>query len=159
MIKPHDRHLLRTVTDEFLLVAEGRAQPFDGDLDDYRNWLNEQQRAANRDAAPRATGNGGNAVERREQKRQEAERRQQAAVKRKPLEQRVRKLEQRMEKLHGEQTAIENTLAEPHSYDEVNKDRLKDMLLRQGQISGELEQLEAEWLDLHEELEALAAND
>ncbi|HPE72591.1 MAG TPA: hypothetical protein PK018_10575 [Candidatus Competibacter sp.] len=159
MIKPHDRHLLRTVTDEFPLVAEGRAQPFDGDLDDYRNWLNEQQRAANRDAAPRATGNGGNAVERREQKRQEAERRQQAAVKRKPLEQRVRKLEQRMEKLHGEKTAIENTLAEPHSYDDANKDRLKETLLRQGQISGELEQLEAEWLDLHEELEALAAND
>jgi ATP-binding cassette subfamily F protein 3 len=159
IVVSHDRHLLRTVTDEFLLVAEGRAQPFDGDLDDYRNWLNEQQRAANRDAAPRATGNGGNAVERREQKRQEAERRQQAAVKRKPLEQRVRKLEQRMEKLHGEQTAIENTLAEPHSYDDVNKDRLKETLLRQGQISGELEQLEAEWLDLHEELEALAAND
>ena len=159
IVVSHDRHLLRTVTDEFLLVAEGRAQPFDGDLDDYRNWLNEQQRAANRDAAPRATGNGGNAVERREQKRQEAERRQQAAVKRKPLEQRVRKLEQRMEQLHGEKTAIENTLAEPHSYDDANKDRLKETLLRQGQISGELEQLEAEWLDLHEELEALAAND
>jgi ATP-binding cassette subfamily F protein 3 len=61
--------------------------------------------------------------------------------------------------LHGEKTAIENTLAEPHSYDDANKDRLKEILLRQGQISGELEQLEAEWLDLHEELEALATND
>jgi ATP-binding cassette subfamily F protein 3 len=47
IVVSHDRHLLRTVTDEFLLVAEGRAQPFDGDLDDYRDWLNERQRAAN----------------------------------------------------------------------------------------------------------------
>ncbi|MDS4030309.1 MAG: ATP-binding cassette domain-containing protein, partial [Candidatus Contendobacter sp.] len=159
IVVSHDRHLLRTVTDEFLLVAEGRAQPFDGDLDDYRDWLNERQRVAQRDAAPRETGNGNSAVERRDQKRQEAERRQQLAIKRKPLEQRIRKLEQRMETLHGEKTAIENTLAEPHSYDDANKDRLKEILLRQGQISGELEQLEAEWLDLHEELEALATND
>ncbi len=159
IVVSHDRHLLRTVTDEFLLVAEGRAQPFDGDLDDYREWLNERQRAANRDTAPREAVNGNSAVERRDQKRQEAERRQQLAIKRKPLEQRIRKLEQRMETLHGEKTAIENTLAEPHSYDDANKDRLKEILLRQGQISGELEQLEAEWLDLHEELEALATND
>ena len=60
-----------------------------------------------------------------------------------------------MEKLHAEKSAIEKALAEPHSYEDANKDRLKEMLLRQGQIGGELEQLEAEWLDLHEELEAL----
>ena len=35
----HDRHLLRATTDEFLLVADGTLQPFDGDLDDYRDWL------------------------------------------------------------------------------------------------------------------------
>src|SRR5205823_8930917 len=35
----HDRHLLRATTDEFLIVADGRLAPFDGDLDDYRDWL------------------------------------------------------------------------------------------------------------------------
>ena len=35
----HDRHLLRATTDQFLIVADGRLQPFDGDLDDYRDWL------------------------------------------------------------------------------------------------------------------------
>jgi ATP-binding cassette subfamily F protein 3 len=35
----HDRHLLRATTDEFLIVADGTLQPFDGDLDDYRDWL------------------------------------------------------------------------------------------------------------------------
>src|SRR6185369_15117370 len=35
----HDRHLLRATTDQFLIVADGRLQPFDGDLEDYRDWL------------------------------------------------------------------------------------------------------------------------
>jgi ATP-binding cassette subfamily F protein 3 len=35
----HDRHLLRATTDQFLIVADGALQPFDGDLEDYRDWL------------------------------------------------------------------------------------------------------------------------
>src|SRR5688500_11045250 len=35
----HDRHLLRATTDQFLLVADGKLEPFDGDLGDYRDWL------------------------------------------------------------------------------------------------------------------------
>jgi ATP-binding cassette subfamily F protein 3 len=35
----HDRHLLRATTEQFLIVADGRLEPFDGDLDDYRDWL------------------------------------------------------------------------------------------------------------------------
>ncbi len=157
IVVSHDRHLLRTVTDEFLLVAEGRAQPFDGDLDDYRDWLNERQRAANRDAAPRNAGNGNSATERREQKRQEAERRQQLAIKRKPLEQRIKKLEQRMEKLHAAQTRLHDELLEPALYEDANKNRLKELLLRKSEIDRELIMLEEEWLELQEQLESLKA--
>jgi len=35
----HDRHLLRATTDQFIIVADGRVQPFDGDLEDYKAWL------------------------------------------------------------------------------------------------------------------------
>src|SRR5690606_1540136 len=35
----HDRHLLRAVADELVLVDQGRATPFDGDLDDYARWF------------------------------------------------------------------------------------------------------------------------
>ena len=35
----HDRHLLRATTDQFLIVANGTVQAFDGDLEDYREWL------------------------------------------------------------------------------------------------------------------------
>jgi len=42
----HDRHLLRATTDQFLIVAGGSLQPFDGDMDDYRDWLFKTKLAA-----------------------------------------------------------------------------------------------------------------
>lgn len=42
VVVSHDRHLLRSVTDTLLLVANEKVVPFDGDLDDYRTWLTEQ---------------------------------------------------------------------------------------------------------------------
>ena len=151
IVVSHDRHLLRTVTDEWLLVAEGRAQLFDGDLDDYRDWLNARQRIGE----PGNAGNGNSAVDRRDQKRQDAERRQQLAVQRKPLEQQIRKTDQRMEQLHREQQTLESALADPASYDDANKARLKEWLLRKGETDRELAGLEEEWLTLHEALEAI----
>ena len=47
----HDRHLLRATTDQFLIVADGRLQPFDGDMDDYRDWLFKTKLAAAQQAA------------------------------------------------------------------------------------------------------------
>ncbi len=52
MLVSHDRALLREVCDEFWLVAGGRVQPFDGDLDDYQRWLLEVARAVARAAPP-----------------------------------------------------------------------------------------------------------
>jgi energy-coupling factor transporter ATP-binding protein EcfA2 len=48
----HDRHLLRATCDELWLVADGKVTPFDGDLDDYADWLN-QSRAAEKSAESR----------------------------------------------------------------------------------------------------------
>ena len=46
LFRSHDRALLREVCDEFWLVARGRVEPFDGDLDDYQKWLLDVSRAA-----------------------------------------------------------------------------------------------------------------
>jgi ATP-binding cassette subfamily F protein 3 len=43
VVVSHDRHLLRSVTDKLLLVDSGKADEFDGDLDDYRRWISTQQ--------------------------------------------------------------------------------------------------------------------
>ena len=47
----HDRHLLRATTDQFLIVADGQLQPFDGDMDDYRDWLFRTKLAAQQQVA------------------------------------------------------------------------------------------------------------
>ena len=39
MLVSHDRALLRSVCDEFWLVSRGGVTPFDGDLDDYQQFL------------------------------------------------------------------------------------------------------------------------
>jgi ATP-binding cassette subfamily F protein 3 len=46
MLVSHDRSLLRSVCDEFWLVAKGAVVPFDGDLDDYQIYLLEQAKEA-----------------------------------------------------------------------------------------------------------------
>ena len=43
VVVAHDRHLLRATADELWLVADGMLAPFDGDLDDYREWVRAQR--------------------------------------------------------------------------------------------------------------------
>jgi ATP-binding cassette subfamily F protein 3 len=156
LVVSHDRHLLRTTTDAFVLVDAGRVKPFTGDLDDYRNWLNERQNSVKGGSA---RSNGGSAAERREQKRLEAERRNRLAAKRRPLEQRVRVLEDRLDRLSQSKQDIETDLAEPDIYEDANKHRLKELLLRQGKVDQKLEQVEEEWLEVQEALETLDLED
>lgn len=42
----HDRALLRSVCDEFWLVADGAIAPFEGDMEDYQRYLLEQARTS-----------------------------------------------------------------------------------------------------------------
>jgi ATP-binding cassette, subfamily F, member 3 len=69
----HDRHLLNTVADELIVVHAGRAQPIDGDLDDYTRWLANggSLRAINDGGSPRAenAAPGGGAEQRRQRRR------------------------------------------------------------------------------------------
>ncbi|WP_374604510.1 ABC-F family ATP-binding cassette domain-containing protein [Niveibacterium sp.] len=44
MLVSHDRALLRAVCDEFWLVTKGGVEPFDGDLDDYQQFLLDEAR-------------------------------------------------------------------------------------------------------------------
>jgi ATP-binding cassette subfamily F protein 3 len=122
-------------------------------LEDYRNWLNAGRRSEGTAADQRTGG----AAERREQRRREAEQRNQLATKRRPLEKRLRVVEERLEQLNADKAELATVLADPALYEESNKPRLKALLLRQGQLEGELENVEAEWLTLQEALEALLA--
>jgi ATP-binding cassette subfamily F protein 3 len=141
----HDRHLLRTTADSLLLVADGRVQPFDGDLDDYRDWLRQREAGA---IAAEPSG-----ATRKQQKRDEAEARNQRYVQRRPLAQRLAKLERRMAELERERKPLGLWLADPESY--ADKEKLQPALLREAALRLELERAEEEWLALQAELEQL----
>ncbi|ADJ63657.1 ATP-binding cassette domain-containing protein [Herbaspirillum seropedicae] len=162
----HDRHLLRATTDQFLIVAEGKLQPFDGDLDDYKDWLFKTKLAARNDAAaaaplPTASQPVESApaalVDRKEQKRLEAEQRQKMSALKKPIEARIKRLDEQIAKLNVRKAEIDARLASPDIYDAANKEELKTLITDQAYCSKELEQLENEWLEQQEALEQLQA--
>jgi ATP-binding cassette subfamily F protein 3 len=153
----HDRHLLRATTDQFMIVAEGKLQAFDGDLDDYRDWL-FKTKLAEKSAAPASdatTQSEQPAVDRKEQRRLEAEERQRLGALRKPIENRVRKLEEQMGKLQEKKAAVDARLADPAIYDAANKEELKTLLLAQADCAKQLEQVESDWLEQQEALERI----
>ena len=138
VVVSHDRHLLRSVADQLLLVADGKLQNFDGDLDDYRQWLTENKKS---DAEPSATENVGNAS-RKDQRKQEADRRNRL----KPLLDAVKKAEAAVEKAHQQQRELEALLADPTIYLEENKDNLKKLLVQKSQIDAALDNAENDWM-------------
>jgi ATP-binding cassette subfamily F protein 3 len=160
----HDRHLLRATTEEFLIVADGKLQPFDGDLDDYKEWLfqtklgkgSEPAPLPTRDSAPSAAPAA--AVDRKEQKRLAAEERQRLSALRKPLESRIKRLEEQMAKLNARKAEVDAKLLDPAIYEADRKEELKNLVADQAFCSRDLEQLEGEWLELQEQLEGLAAS-
>jgi len=175
MLVSHDRHLLRATTDQFLIVADGKLQPFDGDLDDYRDWLFKTKLAAKNTAANAAAevvaplpvakpvavaapaAPLANVADRREQKRVEAEERQRLATLKKPLESRIKRLDEQIAKAQAKKSAIDARLADPAIYDAGNKEELKNLITDQAYCNKEIEQLESDWLELQEQLEQLEA--
>ena len=172
----HDRHLLRATTDQFLIVADGRLQAFDGDLEDYRDWLFKTKLAESEADVPLPSSDKPEikqiviespapakpaaatlpAADRREQKRREAEERQRLSAARKPLESRLKRLDEQLAKLNGRKSAIDAQLADPAVYGEEKKDALKALIVDQAYVARELAQLEAQWLALQEQLDAVA---
>ncbi|GGB17466.1 ABC transporter ATP-binding protein [Agarivorans gilvus] len=147
IIVSHDRALLRATTDEFYLVDSQRVSPFNGDLDDYQQWLSQANRA---ESSSPSSSNANNPVNlRKEQKRREAEFRQQTKALRKELE----SLEKRSTKAQQSLDEIEQKMAEPELYEADNKATLQQYLQQQAQLKSELEETELAWFELQEELE------
>ena len=158
LLVSHDRHLLRATTDQFLIVAEGRLQPFDGDLDDYRQWLFATKLASRNEAAsPQSSQESpsADAGNRREQRRMEAEERQRLSALRKPIEKRITQLEQQMAALSEKKGLLDARLAEPDIYEAENKKELMGLLSEQAECAKQLEQLESDWLSQQEALEKI----
>ncbi len=169
VVVSHDRHLLRATTDQFIIVADGKVQPFDGDLDDYKDWMFQTKLGKGTNVLPAAGKEnktdfpvaspvaGAPAVDKKDQKRAAAEDRQRLATLKKPLEQKIKRQEEQIAKRNGQKEAVDAQLALPGAYDAANKAKLKTLLADQTFFTKDLAQLEAEWLALQEQLEALGA--
>ena len=172
VVVSHDRHLLRATTDQFIIVADGKLQPFDGDLDDYKDWLFQTKLgkgttvlpAAGKDnktafptASAVAAAPAAPAVNSKDQKKADAEQRQRLAVLKKPIEQKIKRLEEQIAKRNEQKAEVDAKLAESSIYEAANKAKLKTLMADQSFYKKDLAQLEGEWLELQEQLEGLAA--
>ncbi|MEQ9562873.1 MAG: ATP-binding cassette domain-containing protein, partial [Woeseiaceae bacterium] len=147
VIVSHDRHLLRVTTDQLWLVHGGEVNEFDGSLDDYPAWLSAQSRSSGnslRSAAPEKKS-----VDRKEQKRIDAERRDRL----RPLNRRLEKAEAAMSALQVRKKDIELRLADTALYDASKKQELLSVLDEQADVNWKLAKEEANWLEATEELE------
>ncbi|MFC3393987.1 ABC transporter ATP-binding protein [Brenneria rubrifaciens] len=155
VVVSHDRHLLRSTTDDLYLVHDRQVEHFDGDLEDYQQWLVGLQRQDNASDETSKENTANSAQARKEQKRREAELRTQTQ----PLRKQITKLEQQMEKLGDALASLETRLAESDLYDISRKAELTDCLQQQTKVKIALEETESAWLDAQEQLERMMQGD
>jgi ATP-binding cassette subfamily F protein 3 len=152
VIVSHDRHLLRTTSDQLLLVNGGRVEEFRDDLDAYPRWLAEQRSIETGDSGRELPLREHSAGARKSRKRQQADQRRRLQ----PLRDRLARLEQDLERLSGEQQVLEKELAQPAMYQEVNKTQLQELLSRKAAVDRALQQAEEAWMAAGEALETAA---
>jgi len=165
MIVSHDRALLRETCDEFWLVAGGVLKPFDGDLDDYQQWLLEQSRAATRAASASArTGKSApkpavaSPIEKKaapattarhvDRKATKQDRAKQADASR-PLRAELKRIDERMARLTAEKAEVEARLGASG----VAPASFADLGRQLAHVNAEIVTLEERWLALQTELE------
>ncbi|ATF90762.1 ABC transporter ATP-binding protein [Cedecea neteri] len=154
VVVSHDRHLLRSTTDDLYLVHDGKVEAFDGDLEDYQQWLSDLQKQENQ-PADAAKDNANSAQARKDQKRREAELRTQTQ----PLRKQITQLEKQMEKLNAQLSEVEEKLADSAIYDQSRKAEMNECLQTQVKVKSALEECEMEWLDAQEQLEQMLQSD
>lgn len=148
IIVSHDRHLLRLSCSDYYLVDQGEVRSFDGDLDDYHQWLLD---AAKSDNHNEGVSEASPAQDKKLQKRLEAELRQKLS----PLKKVQTKLEKQQQECSERLSELENMLADTSLYDADNKAKLTAVLSERTELTQALEESEMEWLELQEQIEAM----
>ncbi len=143
----HDRHLLRTVCDELLLVDSGKVLTFKDEVDDYPRWLSERKSKKTNGAA----GEVKPVLDKKQRKKQDAEFRKTIQ----PQMSRQTRLERAIEKMEKKQAEVESSLADSATYEDAQKNKLKDLLFAQAENKKQLDELEMEWFEISEEIEQL----
>jgi ATP-binding cassette, subfamily F, member 3 len=154
----HDRHLLTTVSDRFLLVSDGRVRDFDGDLEDYARWLATggapaQLAPAEKPVATKVDAKPAPKVVAKpdaQQRRRDAAGQRQALA---PLRSRLARCEKRLTDLATEAARLDAELAAPDTYSPGQAKRLQELMAQRARVAQETETVEADWLEVSDEVE------
>jgi ATP-binding cassette subfamily F protein 3 len=143
VIVSHDRHLLKSVTDQLILVDHGKVETFDGDLDDYANRL---QSPAEKPKTKPVIENG---LSKKEARRLEADKRKALQ----PLKKSVDRLERKIEELNKQLDTIEQQLADPELYNEENTEKMTSLIQDKAYLAKDISELEEQWMEAAERYE------
>jgi len=148
LVISHDRHLLRSVCDELYVVHNGQLREFRQSLDDYPNWLKDQDMAAGDEPSP---GPQASSVSNKKQNRQDEAKRRQLL---KPHRDIVRRIDKEMNQHRDDLARLADSLLDESLYtDTARKEEMTTLLQRQAELKSALETLEWQWLEASEKLE------
>ncbi|MCW2406717.1 ATP-binding cassette subfamily F protein 3 [Sphingobium sp. B1D7B] len=147
VIVSHDRHMIELVADRLVLVDSGLAQPFDGSLEDYTDFV--LGRGASAPAKESGSKN-----DRKADRRANA----QARERYKALQAAVKKTEKALADLTAERSRIDLALFDPAKAGPQEKDRtMSELMQRRAKLDGAIEQAEQSWMEASEALDSLDA--
>ena len=144
MLVSHDRALLRSVCDEFWLVGRGEVVPFDGDLEDYQQYLLDESkrpldlRSHNQASAVVSSKTARKTISSHTRQRLSA------------IQQEVKSNERSTVAAKNEKSQIEALLV-----DSPSPQQIPDLAQQLERVKDSLDTLEDQWLRLHEEAEFL----
>jgi ATP-binding cassette subfamily F protein 3 len=140
----HDRRLIEATADRLLLVSNGKVEPFEGDLDDYRRFLltgdNTPTRRADTPADTKAT--------KEDTRRNAAEKRQNL----KPLKDKVTAAEAQIATLQAELAKLDKTLSDPLLFSQ-DPAKATSVSKKRAEAARKLEAAEKAWLTASEAYE------
>jgi ATP-binding cassette subfamily F protein 3 len=136
VIVSHDRSLIRAVADELWLVADGEAKLFDGDLEDYKSWIESRR--------PRET-----VLAKPEKSSQPLTQK----PNKKALQSKRNKLEAELGKAQADLTEINAQLGDPATYSDCSGDFIAELNARRESVQARVDELEEGWLELEMALE------
>lgn len=154
----HDRFLLESCVDEFYLVANGCVTDFNGDIDDYQQWLNEDKKQTISDQknehnrTENMTTDKG--LDKKQLRQQQAELRKKSA----PLRKESDKLEKQIHVWQTELAKVEALLGDSEIYQADRKSELTTQLKLQASLKDSIEENEMLWLEIAEQIEEIMAS-
>ncbi|MDD7804908.1 MAG: ATP-binding cassette domain-containing protein [Endozoicomonas sp. (ex Botrylloides leachii)] len=145
----HDRSLIRNTTDQLLSIHDGQLKDFSGDLDDYSNWLSQQEMESKKEGGRKSVDSRYTTQTKKDQKRLEAEKRKAL----RPLKLKIEEVEKQVDDYQAQLIVVQEKLATPSIYEESNKSKLQEILGKQVALKKQLSDAEDLWMELQEQWE------